>query len=57
MTNIRSDRDSNIVPAGYNSRQYEYTRIKKRPTFHPLKVEGHGSETQLQVGENLNNIP
>ena len=24
--------------------------------FHPLEVVGRGSETQLQVGENLNNI-
>ena len=24
--------------------------------FHPLKVVGRGSETQLQVGENLNFI-
>ena len=23
--------------------------------FHPLEVVGHGSETHLQVGENLNN--
>ena len=22
--------------------------------FHPLEVEGRGSDTQLQVGENLN---
>ena len=24
--------------------------------FHPLEVVGRGSETQLQVGENLNSI-
>ena len=24
--------------------------------FHPLEVVGRGSETQLQVGENLNKI-
>ena len=24
--------------------------------FHPLEVVGHGSETQLQVGKNLNEI-
>ena len=24
--------------------------------FHPLEVVGHGSETQLQVGENLNEL-
>ena len=24
--------------------------------FHPLEVVGRGSETQLQVGENINNL-
>ena len=24
--------------------------------FHPLEVEGRGSETQLQVGEKINNL-
>ena len=25
--------------------------------FHPLEVVGRGSESQLQVGENLNKLP
>ena len=25
--------------------------------FHPFEVVGRGSETQLQVGENLNKLP
>ena len=28
--------------------------IKQLSNFHPLVVVGHGSETQLQVGENAN---
>ena len=30
------------------------TLIKQMCSFHPLEVVGRGSETQLQVGENLN---
>ena len=29
---------------------------KNMSNFHPLEVVGRGSETQLQVGENLNKI-
>ena len=28
----------------------------KQSDFHPLEVVGRGSETQLQVGKNLNRI-
>ena len=31
-------------------------QIKQISNFHPLKVVGRGSETQLYVGENLNEI-
>ena len=31
-------------------------KLNNVSTFHPLEVVGRGSETQLQVGENLNKI-
>ena len=33
-----------------------YAQIKQMSNFQPLEVVGRGSETQLQVGENLNKI-
>ena len=32
------------------------SQIKQMNTFHPLEVVARGSETQLQLGENLNNL-
>ena len=32
-------------------------KLENTANFHPLEVVGRGSETQLQVGENLNKIP
>ena len=32
----------------------EVLKLTNISIFHPLKVVGRGSETQLQVGENLN---
>ena len=34
----------------------EMFSLNKNSHFHPLEVVGRGSETQLQVGENLNKI-
>ena len=31
-------------------------RLKLSKYFHPLEVVGRGSETQLQKGENINNL-
>ena len=31
-------------------------KLNKMSHFYPLEVVGRGSETQLQVGENLNTI-
>ena len=34
-----------------------WSQIKKNiSNFHPFVVVGRGSETQLQMGENLNNL-
>ena len=34
-----------------------WSQIKHiRTNYHPLEVVGHGSETQLQVGENGNSL-
>ena len=32
-------------------------KLNKYKYFQPLEVVGRGSETQLQVGKNLNNLP
>ena len=32
-------------------------KLKKMRNFHPFEVVGRGSETQLQMGENLNKLP
>ena len=34
-----------------------FANLPNMSNFHPLEVVGRGSETQLQVGENLNKIP
>ena len=33
--------------------QMFYAKVKNISNFHPLEVVGRGSETQLQVGENI----
>ena len=32
-------------------------KLEKLSNFQPLEVVGRGSETQLQVGENVNKLP
>ena len=39
-----------------NRRQYESIEQGKQSSFHPLEVVGRGSETQLQVGEDLKRV-
>ena len=36
--------------------KYLVSRLTNISNFHPLEVVGRGSETQLQVGENLDDI-
>ena len=33
--------------------EHIWSRSKQMSNFHPLEVVGRGSETQLQVGDNL----
>ena len=36
--------------------RFKFTDCTNASNFHPFEVVGRGSDTQLQVGENLNNI-